>query len=395
MNWRHIRTIWRKEVLDTIRDRRTLITGVLLPILIIPLVMLGSQALVTSTQREAEVKRTPIIIVGEARAPRMASLIRQSGAFEIIAADDPAGALKDGKVQLVLRVPDGFEQLATAGRTPAEMTVDFEAAKMSASVALQKLRICLEGYNTMAQATRLGLADPGILQAVKITEHNVSTPRQMGGMLLGFSLPFLLAMLGIMGGMYTAIDAVAGEKERKTLETLVITPPTRASLATGKSLAVFTMSVVTVILSVISTYLSFQYGLPLVDKSGTFQMSLGPVGLGMLLLVAVPYVAMLSGVQVALSCFGKSFKETQNYFSLLMFAIMIPGMALVFIDKSFPAWIYAAPLANAVALFKQVITGTWIWRNVIICVATNLVYLTCTIAMAQRMLSNEKLLFKA
>ncbi len=394
MKLRHVLAIWRKEVLDTMRDRRTMIAGILAPIIVMPLISLGSQALVGSTQQKAAEDRTPIAVVGPEHAPALMRLIDKSGSFKILHPADTEKALREGTISLCIEIPDGFEKQAMSGRTPAELTVDYEARKLTASVALGKFRGLLGGYIAQAQAARLGLADAGILDTVRITERNVSTPKQMGGMMLGFFVPFVLALWGIMGGMYTAIDAVAGEKERRTLESLIITPPDRAALAAGKSLAVFTMAALTILLSLASVFLSYRYGLPLLNKSGQMSMSLDPGSLGLLLLVSLPYLAMLGGLEIALSSFGRTFKETQNYFSALMFAVMIPGMALVFLDTSLPLVLYAAPLLNAVALFKGILAETWRWSEVVLCVLSNLIYLVLTLGLARKMLSNEKAIFR-
>ena len=213
-------------------------------------------------------------------------------------------------------------------------------------------------------------------------------------MLLGFFLPFALAVWGITGGMYTAIDAVAGEKERRTLETLVVTPPSRASLAAGKSLAVFTMSALTILLSLTSTFLTFRFGLPAIEKGGELAMTM-EVGLfALLMVVALPYLAMLAGLEITLSAYGKSFKETQNYFTALMFAVMLPGMALSLLDRHLPGWLYALPFVNTVALFKGIFTLSWHWPEIVISTAANLAYCALTLALAQRLLDNEKVLFK-
>ena len=395
MKWLHVKTVWRKEILDTIRDRRTLIAGIVAPLILMPLLTFGSMALVSSMQQKAVEEKTPIVVQGAAEAPKLLELIKATNQFQFMRPASPAKALKDGQIMLLVKIPRGFEEQAVKGTTPAKLTIEYQAKKMTASVALDKLRACVENYKVMSQVARLGLKDPGILQTVAVEEKNVSTDREMSGMLFGTFLPFILAMVGIMGGMYTAIDAVAGEKERRTLETLVITPPTRASLATGKCLAVFTTSAVAVILSAVSSFVCFHYGLPLIVSSGEARLTLDPGSLGILIVAALPYLAMLSGLQIAISALGKSFKETQNYFSILMIGVMIPGMAMMFMDKQLSALVYAVPFVNVTAVFKDAFAGSWSWLNVVICSLTNAVFCGFTLSLAQRVLAKEKLMFKS
>ncbi len=160
MNWQHIKTIWQKEILDTIRDRRTLLAGVLAPIVLMPLFSFGSMYLATSTQKKAVETRTNIAVYGEAEAPKLMEMLRASNAFTEVKVDDPIKALKDNRIELALRIPAGFEQTAMNGSKPAELTVEYEAKKMTASVAVGKLRQVVDGYMTMAQITRPNRSAP-------------------------------------------------------------------------------------------------------------------------------------------------------------------------------------------------------------------------------------------
>ncbi|MCL6614386.1 MAG: ABC transporter permease subunit, partial [Firmicutes bacterium] len=330
MNWPHVKVVWKKEILDTVRDRRTLIAGIVAPILITPLISLGSWAAMNANERRAVAERTPIAVVGAEEAPNLVRFLASSGSFRIVP-DGDREALRRGRIKLLLRIPPGFERLAAYGREPAVLTVEFAARDITASTALEKLRANLEPYRRMTQAARVGARDPELLRTFELREMNVSTAREMGGMMLAFFLPFVLCIWGIMGGMYTAIDAVAGEKERRTLETLVVAPPSRASLAAGKALAVFTLSCLAVVLALAGTYLSFNFGIPMIEGGGPSPISLDLGSTGLLLIVALPYLAMLAGLEIAISTFGRSFKETQNYFSGLTFAVMLPGMAIPFL----------------------------------------------------------------
>ena len=394
MNWQHIKTIWQKEILDTVRDRRTLVAGVLAPLIIMPLMSFGSWAVMRTSERRALEEKTPLAVFGAAEAPAFMALLDRSWAFRVVRTADGAGSLREGRIKLLVKIPPGFEREAMAGREPALLTVEYAAREVTAPLALDKFRNLLQAYQTMAQASRLHLRDPAVLEAVRLEERNTSTPREVGGMLLGFILPFALAVWGITGGMYTAIDAVAGEKERRTLETLVVAPPSRASLAAGKSLAVFTMSTLTILLSLASTFLTFRFGLPAIEKGGELAVTLEAGSVGLLMVVALPYLAMLAGLEITLSAYGKSFKETQNYFTVLMFAVMLPGMALSLLDRHLPEWLYALPFVNTIALFKDIFTLSWHWREIAISTAANLAYCALTLALAQRLLDNEKVLFK-
>ncbi|NLG83371.1 MAG: ABC transporter permease [Firmicutes bacterium] len=392
MNWRHIKVVWQKEILDTIRDRRTLVAGIIAPILITPLITLASWAAMNTAREKVTAEPTPIAVVGADEAPELVRFLGSSGFFRLV--DGDRAALRRGRIKLLLRIPPGFEREALSGRRPVVLTVEFAGREVTAEAVLAKLRLCLEPYRRLTQAARAGIEDPEILRTFELHEYNVSTGREMGGMLLSFFLPFTLAIWGIMGGMYTAIDAVAGEKERRTLETLIVTPPTRGSLAAGKALAVFTFSVLALFLALTAAYLSFNVGLPLLEGGGPSPLSLDLGSAGLIFFISLPFLAMVAGLSITVSSFGRSFKETQNYFSALTFLVMLPGMALSFFDGRLPLWFFTLPFANAIALFKAVFVGSWQWRQIALGLASNTLYCFLTLALARRLLQKEDLLFK-
>ena len=264
MKWRHIKIIWFKELLDTFRDKRTLYTMILAPIIIMPLMMVGGPLLMTRQEKVAEEKPSPIAVIGAENAPIFMKTLQEAGTLQIVDSQDPESDLKEGLISLAVIFPQDFEQIIAAEGNPADITILFEARQQTSTVSLQKFRNILQSYTASEVAgrlTRRGI-DTALLNPVSVSEKNVANDQEMGGMILAAIIPFMLGIWAVSGGMYTAIDTVAGEKERNTMEGLLVCPPSRWSVAIGKFLAVFIIAAITVTLAIVAIILAYQLMLP-------------------------------------------------------------------------------------------------------------------------------------
>ena len=203
-------------------------------------------------------------------------------------------------------------------------------------MALDKVGTLIARYSQQVVARRL-LArhlNPADLLPVVLDERNVATERQLSGLLLAGLLPFFIAMWAVVGGMSVAVDLAAGEKERGTLESLLVTPPSREAIVVGKFLAVLTASMGAVAIVVTTMMLSLRWGYPyLLHTSAKLDVTL-PLGTAVVLLgVALLFSALVSAIQLAVSIYARSPREAQQYVTPLYFAIVIPALAVQFISE--------------------------------------------------------------
>jgi sodium transport system permease protein len=398
MNWHHIKTIWFKELLDTFRDKRTLYTMIIAPIIIVPLMMVGGPLLMSSQEKAAEEKPNPIVVIGAENAPTFMKMIEESGSFQLIDSQNPEDDLKEGLITLAVTVPQDFERIIAAEGTPADIMIMFEARQQASTVSLQKFRNILQSYTASEVAERLSRRgmDTALLNPIRVSEKNVANEQEMGGMILAAIIPFMLGIWAVSGGMYTAIDTVAGEKERNTMEGLLVCPPSRWSVAIGKFLAVFVIASITVALSLAGIIAAYQLMLPaIVGEEFQFDMSLS-LGNGlMLILIAVLMITMISAIEIAISAFGRSFKEAQNYMTILTFAVMLPGMLLVFMpDLRLTGAALLIPVVNLFAATKDILMGQSEILNIVIALGSSLIYAILAIVFSVRVFKSEKVLFR-
>ncbi|HCX71751.1 MAG TPA: hypothetical protein DHD79_11015 [Firmicutes bacterium] len=398
MNWHHIKTIWFKELLDTFRDKRTLYTMIIAPIIIVPLMMVGGPLLMSSQEKAAEEKPNPIVVIGAENAPTFMKMIEESGSFQLIDSQNPEDDLKEGLITLAVTVPQDFERIIAAEGTPADIMIMFEARQQASTVSLQKFRNILQSYTASEVAERLSRRgmDTALLNPICVSEKNVANEQEMGGMILAAIIPFMLGIWAVSGGMYTAIDTVAGEKERNTMEGLLVCPPSRWSVAIGKFLAVFVIASITVALSLAGIIAAYQLMLPaIVGEEFQFDMSLS-LGNGlMLILIAVLMITMISAIEIAISAFGRSFKEAQNYMTILTFAVMLPGMLLVFMpDLRLTGAALLIPVVNLFAATKDILMGQSEILNIVIALGSSLIYAILAIVFSVRVFKSEKVLFR-
>jgi sodium transport system permease protein len=325
-------------------------------------------------------------------------MIEESGSFQLIDSQNPEDDLKEGLITLAVTVPQDFERIIAAEGTPADIMIMFEARQQASTVSLQKFRNILQSYTASEVAERLSRRgmDTALLNPICVSEKNVANEQEMGGMILAAIIPFMLGIWAVSGGMYTAIDTVAGEKERNTMEGLLVCPPSRWSVAIGKFLAVFVIASITVALSLAGIIAAYQLMLPaIVGEEFQFDMSLS-LGNGlMLILIAVLMITMISAIEIAISAFGRSFKEAQNYMTILTFAVMLPGMLLVFMpDLRLTGAALLIPVVNLFAATKDILMGQSEILNIVIALGSSLIYAILAIVFSVRVFKSEKVLFR-
>ncbi len=388
--------VWFKELLDTLRDRRTLAAMVIGPVLIMPVFVLLPQTLVRRQVAAQEQATIRVVFVGAENGPALVNDLLAGGEVERVEAEDPRLLLQDDGADVGLIIPAGFEASLTAGRTATlQMLVD--ESDMFA-VKTERFRMLLAAYRQAAVEARLDSlgVDPALLVPFTIDDVNIATPQQMGGSFLGMMLPMFIVLWALVGGMYTAIDVTAGEKERLTLEPLLTAPVRRSTLVAGKLLAVVTTSLVALILAVASMLVAFALAPP-VDTTSAGSLGLGvDLPTAVLLLVAsLPVVLLFSALEMAVCLLARSFKEAQNYIVPMQFAVLIPAMAVMVLPDLSPGLAaFAIPVFSSLVILRDLFLGQVDPAAFGLMVASSLVYAAAAIGLAIWQFGREKVLFR-
>ncbi len=384
--------VWFKELLDTLRDRRTLAAMVIGPVLVMPVFVLLPQTLL---QRQAEAQEQSTIravFVGAENGPKLVATLLASGEIERVEADEPRRLLQEDGADVGLVIPPGFEASLAQGRTAVvQMLVD---QSDMFSVQAERFRTLLSGYNQAVVTQRLEALgiDPQQLVPFTIEDVNIATPQQMGGSFLGMMLPMFIVLWALVGGMYTAIDVTAGEKERLTLEPLLTTPVQRRTLVLGKLLAVVTTSLVALILAVASMLIAFAVAPPV---SGNTGLGIDLPTAALLMAAALPVVVLFSALEMAVCLLARSFKEAQNYIVPMQFAVLIPAMAVMVLPDLSPSLpSFAIPVFSTLVILRDLFLGQVEPASFGLMVGSSLVYAALAVGLAIWQFGREKVLFR-
>ncbi len=341
-----MKTLWTvvgKELLDNARDRRTLASALLFgplfgPLLFAVLISVVIQQSVSDIERPVSLP-----VIGAEHAPNLIGFLDRNG-FEVEDwSGDAAGArdaVQAGRVDVVLVIDPVFGERFQAG-LPARVQLIQDASAQRAARNVNRARGALNAYSAQLRALRLQArgVSPDVLRPVVIDDVDVSTATGRAALLLGMITYFLLAAM-LMGGLYLAIDATAGERERGSLEPLLTLPVTRSTLLVGKILATCCY----MLLSLVITLVAFAIGLSFVSLEELgMSANFGPqvVGLGFLLMA--PFVLLGAALMTLVASFTKTYKEAQTYVGVLIVVPTLPILFAAFLSVKPSALLMAVP----------------------------------------------------
>lgn len=344
--------VCRKELVDSLRDRRAL-SSVVFSIVIGPILigfMMNRQA---DRQREADDVRVPI--VGIEHAPALVAWLQQQAGVAVVAGPpDAEQAVRAQREALVVIVPDDFAERFRAAR-PAPVRIVADSSRTDARPVVERVRRLLAQYAGEIGALRLIVrgVSPAVMQPLAIEDVEVSTAEQRAARILTF-IPMFIMVAGFVGGMQVATDATAGERERGSLEPLLVNPAARGAIVTGKWLAAALAAVVSVC---ITTALCTQLTrvLPLEDMGVRLEINAAHVG--HILLALAPMCLLTTALQAAVATLARSFKEAQTYMGVLILAPMLPGIMAALYPMGDAPWVYAMPMLGPFTLLTRILGG--------------------------------------
>lgn len=393
---RVVRAVFLKEALETIRDRRTVIVALLLPVVMMPIVTLGIPFLSQRQAKEREETPAAVAVVNRGAAVNLVEFGVKEKMIRVVQVKDPRQALVDRKIDAVLQIPGDFSRRVARGQV--EVTILFDEGEAASVIARQRLAEMVSRYAAVITEGRLrarGLSRADITP-IRVSAKNVADERRLGAVLLAGLLPFFISVWAVLGGQYAALDLGAGEKERRTLEALLVAPPGRWQLAAGKFLTVAAASMAAVLMviatALVTLRLGAHWGISELKRAAVV-ISAGPAVL--MIVVAMALVAFLSALQLALSFYARGLREAQQYFTPVYLLLSLPAMAAPFLEGwGDVASTYLLPGLNAVFIFRQLLLGTAQWGHLGLTVGSTLVYTALSLAAAVYLLHQEPVVLR-
>ena len=343
--------VLKKELIDGLRDRRSMMSAIIFP-MIGPLLISFMFNTVTERQRESQDVKIPI--VGAEQAPGLVDWIERRG-YEVVEGPlDPEAAVREGTVDFVLIIPEDFASDLAQART-AEIELVRDGTKKDVGASIGRARSLVESYGRMMGRLRLiarGIS-PQLGQPISVETVDIASERQRAAHFMIF-IPMYLILAAFITGMNLAVDTTAGERERQSLEPLLINPVSRMSLLLGKWLSAVVFSCAGVVLTMASLVLAMRR---VSWQELGIQLNLGAPEVAGVLLATLPLAFFASGAQVLVSSFARSFKEAQTYISLMIIVPMAPSIIAQLYSFGNEWWMAPIPVLGQQVLMTEVVSG--------------------------------------
>jgi sodium transport system permease protein len=398
---RGIFVVFKKEFLDTIRDRRTLMAVVLVPLILFPLLFVGGTWLAKSQMEEAAQKTLQVAVLGENGQQTASSFKKQLTAasnIEIapdVPVDTARARIQNGGLDAAIVFSSAFQQHVDANEA-GTVELMYETDDDS-EVMLNRLRPHLDRYEEALLRTRfqaLGLSTEA-MNAIKVQEVNLASEKAQMAQQVGGFLPYMFLIFCFMGAMYPALDMGAGEKERGTLETLLTAPVSRLQFLVGKTLTITLAGLFAAVVSVLSIMGSVWFIEDIPESMLETAMSiLSPSVVGVLLSLLVPLTIFFAAAQLSLSFYAKSFKEAQSIVSPLTIAVLFPAFLGLLPGFSLNTTTALIPVLNVALATKDALAGTLSVGHLALTYASLLALAAASLVACMYVIRSERVLFR-
>jgi sodium transport system permease protein len=350
MNLRRAGVVLAKELTDVLRDRRTALSILLISIAVGPAVLFFFGKWIS--QQEAKVERRIVHAVNIDAAPSFANFLARQDVTVKAPEGDPVTLVTGGKLDAVLVLPEDFEAGLASGDAPT-VEVIYDGTRAAAQATVNATREYVRAFNKELGTLRLlarGVS-PQVMVAVKIENSDQASERRRAAAALLF-LQISALMAVIVGGMAAATDLTAGERERGSLEPLLMNPVTPLTLVGGKAAAVTLYALAVAFLTLSGYWVALKY-LPPAFSALKFG---GPEFVRFMLLI-VPFALLLSSVQLLIAAIAKTYKEAQTYLSYLSVGVSFAPVLGFFLEWQDQPWQRLVPILGQNAGFLKVLGG--------------------------------------
>jgi len=420
MSFRHrIRTIYWKELVDILRDRRTLIAMILVPIVLYPLLMLGSIQAVSYQTKSLKHEEITIGVINDDHR----RMIRQLTGFDSRGLElkrdrlraetgkepDLPQPLTDAKIEVVgsrealeARIQQRMIQVGVvfSGDTLVERDQYSKTLKVEILTDAEEVRsdFAASRVTGMIERVQQQLLDDRLaqqrlpeafLEPFEITTADLSSPPSI----LGQVLPLILVLMTITGAIYPAIDLTAGERERGTLESLMVSPVPVIDLIVGKFLVVTTVAIMGATLNLASVTATVYFG--------GFDKIIAQTGTGIpfakmvfILLCLIPFAILMSAIMIAVCSYARTFKEAQNYVTPVILAVLIPGGIAALPATQLEGIMLVMPVGNMVLLARDFLLGATVPAlSIAMVLLSTSLYAAAAVAVAANIFGQESVVF--
>lgn len=398
---RNVRLLFGKELLGAVRDRRTLFLTVLFPLIFYPLVLSVMSRFGDAERTRIETLVPTVLVVDQADDDTFASELAQTDAFSFVAYgrfDDAFADLQDdfGQILMTVDKETGGEGLGL------QVVLHYDQTDQFSAIAAGRVREFFEGYLKRVVNDKLvQLGQPSfddLTPPLSVSVQDVATGESFGRLILSRLLPYFMVLAILTGAMGLGAEITAGEKERNTIATLLVSQLSRTEIVLGKFFAVLTVSLVSSLLSAGGLMIGirlFGGGLVPTGAAGGAVFSLDLAAFGWMLVVLVPLAVILSALVVIVGSYARSQKEASTYLLPIYMVIVLVGMMSMTGSIGFQGLRFLIPVANALYALQAIIVGDVVVQDLLLTLGSNVACGGILIASAVRLFKREAVLFRS
>lgn len=408
MNWRNIVTVYLKELKDSLRDRRTLLSMIIIPTLVMPVLMFGVGKVFSVVFKKARQEIPAVMVLGGADSPGVIAELKASTKLRVVPTEENwRASISEKKIRAAVKIPEGFEAGLAEGKAMPVVIYHYEGEMKSGFG-----REALDGFfrdlreRKVAALLAQRALPASLVRPFDIERQNVAPPEKVGGNLFGGLVPYMIIILCFTGAMYPGMDLTAGEKERGTMETLLCSPVARVDIVLGKFLMVLTGSFAAILMALVSLGASAALMGLLISPGGEAAAATGagqpgavpmidPVGILGVIAMILPVAVLFAAVILAIALFAKSYKEAQSYVTPLMIVIIMPAVVGMLPGIDLNARLALVPILNLSLVCKEMLSGVWHWDYIALIFGSSCVYAAIALWLAVRMFNREDVMFRA
>ena len=396
MNFKIIKQLYKKEILDVLRDKKTVIMMLVVPLVLYPLVMIFSLQIMTSISTSMEEHTYIIAFDFNDEDGKFASLFNDMGTsgnnnFKIVSSNDCETMLVNEEIDAFIRKNSGEKE---------NFEVYYMSSVTNSNYAADLIGNVLGKYSL--SLTKKAIKDAGldvdkVLNPIEIQNKDVSTGEQTAGSLLGMLIPFMLITSLLMGTMYPAIDTTAGERERGTLETMLTLPVSNRQLIISKFLTVGTIGIVSAFLNVISMggVGIYMYNMVMSLGSANKDFNMGQfipaIIIGILCVFA--FAVFISAITMCVTAFAKSYKEANNYITPLMLIVMFASFVGFIPNVTLSPGLALVPVVNICLVIRDMLVFKYSVTTITLVLFSNIAYGILSIMILGKIYNSESILF--
>jgi sodium transport system permease protein len=397
MSFKKTMIVYRKELMEVLRDRRTLFTTFLLPVILYPVLIIGFNAIMSRQMGVLEQTEATIAVRDSVNNPVSQRILQDIGSIEnydfIPAADNAQELYLAKDIQSIITIRDS---LNASGLRTYHVYVQYDAADELSTMLYSKMRDALiqTEKGLIEDELQISGINPELLNLIDVRKRDTADSQKKMGMILGRFLPYIMIIMLLTGASVVAADLVAGEKERKTLETLLVAGVSRIDVVIGKYLTIITLAMANLIINLFSISFSMRYMLS--------QVGLDLAGVGMpikaifiLLAAMLPLATLFAAILLSISTFSRNMKEARTYEQPILMVSMILAMISFLPAIELNGLMALIPIVNIALLFKAVMINDYQLSHLLITIFSTLILDVIAIWATIKLFSTEGILFRS